>query len=453
MDEIQFFRLPGKTDIGKIPCDYQPDGQFVIFWDDIEQLFPGVHHVTNRGVLVKMLKDSNGNRIVPCRIQYHPGVTLDVVLSTSDGNESTTVSRINNATNATLQQQKPPSNDDGNDTNSTLPSNQTVKYVQKDDLDSDVEQPQVVSPLSDSQSKALTSSTADALVQAIRGGNLGGLGEQLILCLQNLKNEVGKNNELVSKNHELTAHVINLQEEMKQLQIQALDRLALLQNNVRALLTQTYELHEYPIPRLFIVLPDNRSPWNPMNFLSNKFRLYFLCECGEHTQSINSKIPRHIHLAKHGGYDIARPKEFFQQYGSYVLIVLRMLKFGISVAGIVAPAVSLLVRDDALHQATSSLKMLIGNISSGMDQVIRCIENVSAKEGVVDGHTGQMESNEGLEGADLRQLETFLKIKDSNRVLGNLYRTVTSEGHVKWVCIDHYRENYHETAAKAFRDA
>jgi len=32
-------------------------------------------------------------------------------------------------------------------------------------------------------------------------------------------------------------------------------------------------------------------------------------------------------------------------------------------------------------------------------------------------------------------------------VLGNLYRSVTAEGHVKWVCIDHFRENCHEKAA------
>ncbi|KAF9944522.1 hypothetical protein BGZ72_002312, partial [Mortierella alpina] len=39
---------------------------------------------------------------------------------------------------------------------------------------------------------------------------------------------------------------------------------------------------------------------------------------------------------------------------------------------------------------------------------------------------------------------------DGNKALGNLYRTVTDEGHVKWVCIDHYRTNYQENAAKEF---
>ncbi|KAF9342973.1 hypothetical protein BGX34_007402, partial [Mortierella sp. NVP85] len=293
----------------------------------------------------------------------------------------------------------------------------------------------------------------DALVRAITDGRMVQPNEELATRLQELKDMMAENTELTSRivnlvtkinelaleNNGLTNRVIKLQEtldskqdEMMQLQAKALDQLALLQNNVKSLLNQTYELHEYPIPRLFIVLPADSSSWNPMNILANKFRLYFLCECGEHTKSTNSKIPHHIHLAKHEGYDITRPKEFFHQYGSYILTILRMLKFGISVAGVAVPTLSLLVQDDALQKASSSLKMLVGNIQSGMDQVIGCIEGVTEDEGVVDGCSEQMENNEALEGADLRQLETFLKDKDENRVLGNLYRTVTSEGHVKW---------------------
>ncbi|KAK3817432.1 MAG: hypothetical protein J3Q66DRAFT_388026 [Benniella sp.] len=243
------------------------------------------------------------------------------------------------------------------------------------------------------------------------------------------------------------------QDEMKGLQMKALDRLALLQNSVQALMNQTYELHEYPIPRLFIVLPKDSSSWDPLDLFSNKFRLYFLCECGKHTKSTNSKIPHYIHVAKHEGYDITRPNEFFQQYGPYVLTILRMLKLGITVAGVAVPALSQLVRMDTIDQVAESLKELTEKIEPGMDQAMSYIEKVSEDEGeAVEGLGGQMTNNEALEGADLRQLESFLKNKDANRVLGNLYRTVTTEGHVKWVCIDHFRENYHEKAAKAFRD-
>jgi hypothetical protein len=37
-------------------------------------------------------------------------------------------------------------------------------------------------------------------------------------------------------------------------------------------------------------------------------------------------------------------------------------------------------------------------------------------------------------------------------VLGNLYRIVTQEGHVKWVCFDHYRTNYQEVVMERLRD-
>ncbi|KAF9943459.1 hypothetical protein BGZ72_004009, partial [Mortierella alpina] len=61
-----------------------------------------------------------------------------------------------------------------------------------------------------------------------------------------------KTNQLALEHHE----------EIKQLQIQALGQLSVLQDSVQAVLTQTYELHEYPIPRLFIVLPQYPSGWN-----------------------------------------------------------------------------------------------------------------------------------------------------------------------------------------------
>ncbi|KAF9356180.1 hypothetical protein BGX34_010070 [Mortierella sp. NVP85] len=373
---------------------------------------------------------------------------------------------------------------------------QVVEFARKNAVGSKLERRLLPSLASDPQTKVLTSpSTYEALAWAIKYDLADRPNEQLAACFQHLKDEITKNNELASinnemgykimdfasknnglssriielvsrnnellsksnemasENKELVARVIKLQEEMRQLQIKALDRLVLLQNNARALLTQTYELHEYPIPRLFIVLPQDSSSRNSLEMFSHKFRLYFLCECGHHTKSTNSKIPHHIHLAKHEGYDIARPNEFFQQYGSYVLAILRMLKFGISVAGVAVPAVSFLVRDDAVDMATSSLKRLIGSIPSGMDQAIDYIENIFARgNSVNDEPSGRMGANEVLEGADLRLLETFLKNKDENRVLGNLYRTVTTKGHVKWVCIDHYRENYQINAARAFRN-
>ncbi|KAF9349172.1 hypothetical protein BGX34_001986 [Mortierella sp. NVP85] len=505
MGETQHFRLAGTTNVEEIDYDHV-DGHNVIYWEDIEQIFPGVKHVKNGNVSVKLLRDSNRNRIIPHCIKYHPGIVLDVVLSPSSENTSAAVGRdmnvISNTTTEAIVEsleisqpsEDTPSSDDRLSTlsrSSTLPSvgafsslkrsrtsmsfKQIATLARQDSTESKLEQLLVSSLPSELQVQVRASTNVrDSLIQAAKNGQVQQSNEQLVVCLQELSGNVmeiknmasmimdlvSKNYKLTSDNNELLTRVNEMQtvldskqDEIKGLQIQALDRLALLQKSVQTLLTQTYELHEYPIPRLFIVLPQDTSSWNPLDLLSNKFRLYFLCECGEHTKSINSKIPHHIHLAKHEGYDIARPNEFFQRYGPYVHTILQMLKYGFTVAGVAIPALSHLVRPDAVGQVTEGLKLLTDNLEPGMNQVMDYIEKASAEDGqTVVGISEQMDNNEALEGADLRQLESFLKTKDESRALGNLYRTVTSEGHVKWVCIDHFRENYQEKAAKSFRE-
>ncbi len=49
MEETQSFRLMGTTDIVKIPVQHV-DGRAVVYWDSIEQIFPGVKGVKNGDV-------------------------------------------------------------------------------------------------------------------------------------------------------------------------------------------------------------------------------------------------------------------------------------------------------------------------------------------------------------------------------------------------------------------
>ncbi|CAF5073474.1 unnamed protein product, partial [Rotaria sp. Silwood1] len=50
-----------------------------------------------------------------------------------------------------------------------------------------------------------------------------------------------------------------------------------------------------------------------------------------------------------------------------------------------------------------------------------------------------------LQGAELRQIKHFLKRVDNQQALGNLYRTSTNDGHIRWVCIQHYQNPYANT--------
>ncbi|KAG9069746.1 hypothetical protein KI688_009071 [Linnemannia hyalina] len=482
MEDTQSFRLTKTTDTMEITLNHV-DGQNIIYWEDIEKAFPGVKRVSNGHSVIKFLRGSDQQGI------------LDVVLSTSvqpvlanpaefdpvGGETNAPVGApVNNkiavAFRATPPIPETPVRDIGLLDTPSSPSS-TTDAASKATVFQQIRFISLLAPEVQGTVRA-SSDIYQAFSKAIKYGNgevsrrelrqeLGGHFQKLeVMVVKNFdlqeamlakQEEVKQLQEQVLSNQEemnqLQEQVLSNQEEMKQLQQRALDQLAMLQSRVQAVLTQTYELHEYPIPRLFVVLPQDPSGWDAVNPFSNKFRLYFLCECGEHTRSINCKtdISHDIHFAKHEGYEIVRPSEFFQQYGPYVLTILKMLKFGVSVAGVAVPAISHLVRSDAIDQATAGLQQLRDNIEPGMDHVLDWMDKVSVNEGeAVDEFSKQMEKKEALEGADLRKLDTFLKDKDGNKVLGNLYRTVTDEGHVKWVCIDHYRMNYLENSAKEF---
>jgi len=438
----------------------------------------------------------------PHCIKYHPGATLDVVLKATLENEFPDLSRSPMASPSLQPSSQnhymrsprlsishhpfdcqagypisfplgmlsnpsvPPSPQPTPDVRTGLERAQSFKQI----VERDVQRLDTLPP-----DVLASPNVQESLIRVLDGRS----NQELIEVLQRLRGEMTDDNEfavsmmkIADNNKALESERTDLMSDMKRLtedlnaqkeeMKQGLDRLALLRNSVKGLLKGTYGLHDSPTPRLFLILPQDVSSRNPLEQSTLSLRLYFLCECGEHIKSTNNKIPHHIHLAKHGGYDITRPKEFLRQYGSYALTILRMLKFQISAAGVTVPALPQLVRVEALDQRSAALKELPNNIVNGVNQVISYIEKVSTDQSkAVSEPAEQTETPETLEDTDLRQLQTFLKNKVENKVeskyeskvLGNLYRTITAEGHVKWVCIDHFREIYQDKAAKALRDA
>ncbi|KAK5829067.1 hypothetical protein F5H01DRAFT_374459 [Linnemannia elongata] len=263
------------------------------------------------------------------------------------------------------------------------------------------------------------------------------------------------------------------EEQMLKMQQETIDRLIVNQQRVDALLVQNYELHEYPIPRLFVVLPDSFSDWDPRNFLMERFRLYFLCECGGNCgsdtgQSASSEQPgidatmdtkpipvkNSIHLAKHEGYELSRPTEFFDQYGPYILGILRILQHCLTIAAMATPVAAL--ADSGLKDVMDGVKSISESTIEAVDMSINILESKLGDADrfatiASDGHDNTMFENlAALEGADLRRLDTFLRNNDQDKILGNLYRITTEQGHVKWVCFDHYQEKYRATALASF---
>ncbi|KAF9348283.1 hypothetical protein BGX26_000285 [Mortierella sp. AD094] len=136
-----------------------------------------------------------------------------------------------------------------------------------------------------------------------------------------------------------------------------------------------------------------------------------------------------------------------------------MVKYGFAVVQFVVPALAHLNISASIESVNSSLESSKDSIDALVDQMIAHLQKYSSSP-LTDSDTNtDLDTNEfdfskleALEGADLRRLENYLTIKDHDRVLGNLYRDVTDEGHVKWVCIYHYRENYKEAATNHLKE-
>ncbi|KAF9201759.1 hypothetical protein BGZ59_002527, partial [Podila verticillata] len=234
-------------------------------------------------------------------------------------------------------------------------------------------------------------------------------------------------------------------QEFLELQKQMNNRLILIQSKIEAILTQQLELGEHPTPWLFIVLPEKPAKYDPGNWFRTKFRLHFICECGEHTKAGNSKLPHHLHLAKHEGYLICEPAKLFKKYGPFLLLMLELFKFGL--------ADSVKQNSEVITAIDYSLEcinrqLVKAQVSSSGD----FIETDPRAAMTYQDLTNYLSDVKGLESVELRQLGSFLKTSKKENLLGNLYQMTTSDGHIKWVCHDHYRVSYQETHVQRLRD-
>ena len=222
--------------------------------------------------------------------------------------------------------------------------------------------------------------------------------------------------------------------------------LALILDRANSIFRLTYELHEYPIPRLFVILPGRNPFRHRINPLVDKYRLYFLCECDTSFSGDGNKSRPHIHFAKHDGYDLDRPSKFFQKYGPYILTLLQLLRYSVLAAGFVVPQIAGVIQglQDGIEEIEHATRK---QLTQKVDEAIGFLKYMPSKDRLdtgndVEEESSEVEKIEALEGADLRHLASFLKNRDETQVLGNLYRLARPNGTIRWVCLDHYRDEY-----------
>ncbi|KAF9989485.1 hypothetical protein BGZ75_006177, partial [Mortierella antarctica] len=443
MEETQLFRLTGTAEIVEVPVD-RLDGQNIIYWEDIEEFFPGVKHVMNGRVAIKKLRDSNRKRIEPPCIRHHPGEILEVTVSSSN------LVHVNTPANALCDAPANIQSDSRTDA-------QTAFYHRgaHDDGLNDSRQQSSCAKTSEASSHAALAESVSRVAVASEAYDYHALTEQR-QAFQAVIHKLDAIHVQGATTQQIAQEVLKLQKQMN-------DRLILIQRKTEAILTQQLEIAEYPIPRLFIVLPEEPVKYDPANWFRTKFRLHFICECGKHTEASNSKIKHHLHLAKHEGYLVREPTEFFKKYGPFLLLMLELIKFGTAVAGHVVPALATFQAIELVDSVKQSVALITAKIDLSLeciDKQLTKLQSTLPEDSVTSDSQAIMTSQdlnnylnnvEGLEGVELRQLGSFLKTSD-DYLLGNLYRMTTSDGHVKWVCRDHYRASYQEKQVEKLRE-
>ncbi|KAK3809394.1 MAG: hypothetical protein J3Q66DRAFT_444096 [Benniella sp.] len=136
---------------------------------------------------------------------------------------------------------------------------------------------------------------------------------------------------------------------------------ALVQCRAQAILTESSK--NLPALRLFIVLPEPTAVIDGQKGPHLQLRLHFLCECDAHKVTKNGKGLYEVHLVTHPSYDLVDQDEFIDKYGSYLLTMMYMVKYGAKAGGLVAQPL-LGLKSATEDDETRNISILSGRTSA-----------------------------------------------------------------------------------------
>ncbi|GJJ67989.1 hypothetical protein EMPS_00335 [Entomortierella parvispora] len=377
-------------------------GTHFILWREVQRLFDGTaKYALNDGCLVPFLEDDSFNELVPQRIAYCPDVVLNVVIGEPQLEAD--------APETTLTTVAPAVDDDEKD----------AVVLSSDVADLSIQEPQ--------------SPTADIATTCPPQNNTESLEEE--------RSVPQADNAVLDKKTIVQESVTALPAEPAHVDQQT--NVAPLDQN-QAVLGTPFQLDDYPLPRLFVLLPTKlhlvhgvlKPHWR-------HFRLFFLCEYGAHTNQEGSGQINMVHWANHKGYDIKNPENLFPKIFNHILEVMKGIQCG-STFTMVPPATSTsslaaveLQRIEA--KTTMSIRALIDMTVEYFEGFKKCQPEPNP---VLPHDFRKRTPPNAAMGMECRPMDTFLPQAKAGPH-GNLFRTVTEDGDVYWLCREHSPEVKH----------
>ncbi|CAF3227825.1 unnamed protein product, partial [Rotaria socialis] len=135
-----------------------------------------------------------------------------------------------------------------------------------------------------------------------------------------------------------------------------------------------------------------------------------------------------MHVAPRGGYSVKNSKQFIQRYESYLKPTLKIAQLLLSAGNLVIPQ---LENVPIANNNTVPLETNTPEYRQDMEQRLKFVDIL------VNHIDGKQTSRRG---ENLREILTYLELIDNEQSLGNLDPVTTDDGHVRWVCPEHYDE-------------
>ncbi|KAF9213394.1 hypothetical protein BGZ59_005444 [Podila verticillata] len=479
-------------------CDYQEEsldvrvdtqGQYFSQLDDIQDFFPGATRFRVDGRRIHFLQDRNGRQHFPPRIRHYPGKVIEVVLE-DDGTVTPPAANPPNtakSSGALTEGFLPSPSHNHADAPEPLPP-QTLSPIEtertaQDPYILDTPKSNITTTTDSSEPSARIATEASLYNQdqndtlltkpvpsstrlRTQSGNSTPYSafldaksqriEQFDIQLEDISRLVHDGQPLQREQQEDTQWTIQ----------QTKDNLVIVRQKVDAILVQRHEPQESPIPRLFVILPvresceAKRSPLSSSSpdllpQFTDTFRLFFLCECGKHSNPDSDEGDEHIdhtaHLTSHSGYEIDDPDAFIERYALYLLGMLQILKTYIEAKVILALSVGHQVQGGLFTNSvfsTTEITIQAIDFSIQFLEITLGFAKIGEKVGVssLSNNDNYLTDLRALAGADISYLETLLKSKDEDEVMGNLHRFSTNGSPETWVCINHYRSSNRKVA-------
>ncbi|KAG0098263.1 hypothetical protein BGZ93_000635 [Podila epicladia] len=179
-------------------------------------------------------------------------------------------------------------------------------------------------------------------------------------------------------------------------------------------------------PCRFLLLPEDLGSWDDSDATTHQFRLYFLCDIIS-LDPQQTNVPQHMHLSNHPGYKLNRPQEFFQKFGSYTLLMLRMAKQGDNYTSSVIPPLDTFEILWSLDPGVTSNHLTKDTIGPLIAKSISYLETLPVPKCGLE---------EWLEGWESTTIKDYLILEGSD-TLGGLYRSTAIDNSWYWTCKEH----------------